>query len=320
MHVDHSEVDRRTLLRAGLGAATVAVVGSELAFPGAAQAAPGTDLDWIISCDEWAARPPKDPLSVSAIATNKIIVAGNNEERPFTRDQRRWVYASAKQENNYFGFGTDNDIEYTPGYPIIKHRTFGRAVPPSSPTAGHDVRLPCAKVLGAARGRARAFRPESVVNISGMSFGSLSGNAIDALNQGAALAGCLQNTGEGGLSPYHRNGGELVFQTRHGVLRLPRRARPVQPRPAEGPGRRRTGAGAGDQAEPGREARPRRAAARGEGVRRDRRHPRHPGRSGLRQPVPARRVLRLPTACSTGWSCWPPRPGCRSASSPRSVT
>ncbi|MET8123220.1 N-acetylmuramoyl-L-alanine amidase [Micromonospora sp. NPDC005189] len=74
MHVDHYEVDRRTLLRAGLGAATVAVVGSELAFPGTAQAAPGTDLDWIISCDEWDARPPKDPLSVSAIATNKIIV------------------------------------------------------------------------------------------------------------------------------------------------------------------------------------------------------------------------------------------------------
>ncbi|MER7459254.1 FMN-binding glutamate synthase family protein [Micromonospora sp. NPDC126480] len=142
----------------------------------------------------------------------QYIVAGNNEERPFTRDQRRWVYASAKQENNYFGFGTDNDIEYTPGYPIIMHRTFGRAVPPSSPAAGHDVTLPCAKVLGAARGRARAFRPESVVNISGMSFGSLSGNAVEALNRGAALAGALHNTGEGGLSPYHRQGGDLIFQ------------------------------------------------------------------------------------------------------------
>ncbi|MEU6076328.1 FMN-binding glutamate synthase family protein [Micromonospora sp. NPDC047074] len=142
----------------------------------------------------------------------QYIVAGNNEERPFTRDQRRWVYASAKQQNNYFGFGTDNDIEFTPGYPIIKHRTFGPAVPPSAPGAGHDVRLPGAKVLGAARGRARAFRPESVVNISGMSYGSLSGNAVEALNRGAALAGCLQNTGEGGLSPYHRKGGDLVFQ------------------------------------------------------------------------------------------------------------
>ncbi|MEV6493133.1 hypothetical protein AB0M20_31605 [Actinoplanes sp. NPDC051633] len=45
----------------------------------------------------------------------QYVVAGNNEERPFTRDQRRWVYASAKKENNYFGFGTDNDIEYTAG-------------------------------------------------------------------------------------------------------------------------------------------------------------------------------------------------------------
>lgn len=142
----------------------------------------------------------------------QYLVAGNNEERPFTRDQRRWVYASAKKENNYFGFGTDNDLEYTAGYPVIKHRTFGRAIPPSSPAAGHEVELPCAKVLGAARGRRAAFRPRSVVNISAMSFGSLSGNAIAALNTGAALAGCLHNTGEGGVSPHHRRGGELVFQ------------------------------------------------------------------------------------------------------------
>ena len=142
----------------------------------------------------------------------QYLVASNNEERPFTRDQRRWVYASSKNENNYFGFGTDNDVEYTAGYPVIKHRTFGRAIPPSSPSAGHEVELPCAKVLGRARGRQHAFRPSSVVNISAMSFGSLSGAAVEALNRGAALAGCLQNTGEGGLSPYHRAGGELVFQ------------------------------------------------------------------------------------------------------------
>src|SRR5690349_4213353 len=108
----------------------------------------------------------------------QYIVAANDEERPFTRDQRRWVYTSAKNENNYFGFGTDNDVEYTPGYPIINHRTFGRAIPPSAPAAGHEVALPSAKVLGAARGRRSAFRPSSVVNISAMSFGSLSGNAV----------------------------------------------------------------------------------------------------------------------------------------------
>lgn len=142
----------------------------------------------------------------------QYIVAANDEERPFTRDQRRWVYASAKKENNYFGFGTDNDIEHTTGYPVIKHRTFGHTVPPSSPTAAHEVDLPCAKVLGAARGRAKAFRPSSVVNISAMSYGSLSGNAIEALNRGAKLAGCLHNSGEGGISRFHRQGGELMFQ------------------------------------------------------------------------------------------------------------
>ena len=54
----------------------------------------------------------------------QYIVAGNDEERPFSRDQRRWIYASAKKENNYFGFGSDNDMELQPNYLIIKHNTF----------------------------------------------------------------------------------------------------------------------------------------------------------------------------------------------------
>jgi glutamate synthase (ferredoxin) len=142
----------------------------------------------------------------------QYIVTSNDEERPFSRDQRRWIYASSKRENAYFGFGTDNDVEYAEGYPIIRHRTFAG---PGASTGRHTeegVPLPGAKVVGRARGRRHAFRPSSVVNVSGMSFGSLSANAIEALNRGAVAAGCLQNTGEGGLSPYHRNGGELVFQ------------------------------------------------------------------------------------------------------------
>jgi glutamate synthase domain-containing protein 2 len=142
----------------------------------------------------------------------QYIVAGNDEERPFSRDQRRWVYASSKLENNYFGFGTDNDVEHTEGYPVIKHRTFAEVAPPSHHRAGEEQQLPSAKVLGGPRDRARQFRPASIVNISAMSFGSLSPQAIEALNRGAALAGCLHNTGEGGLSPYHRNGGELILQ------------------------------------------------------------------------------------------------------------
>ncbi|MDT0200875.1 FMN-binding glutamate synthase family protein [Nocardioides sp. AE5] len=142
----------------------------------------------------------------------QYVVASNDEERPFNRDQRSWVYASSKLENNYFGFGTDNDVENVVGYPIIKHRTFADVEAHTARHSGEEVALPSAKVMGAARGRAKAFRPNSVVNISGMSFGSLSGNAITALNKGAALAGCLHNTGEGALSPYHRQGGEIVFQ------------------------------------------------------------------------------------------------------------
>ena len=141
----------------------------------------------------------------------QYIVASNNEERPFSRDQRRWVYASSKLQNNYFGFGTDNDLEHTSGNVILHHRTFGRAYPTHG-SLGQDARLPSAKVLGGPRGRRGAFRPESVVNVSAMSFGSLSGNAVEAINRGAAAAECLHNTGEGAISSYHRNGAHLVFQ------------------------------------------------------------------------------------------------------------
>lgn len=142
----------------------------------------------------------------------QYIISGNDEERPFSRNQRRWIYASSKLENNYFGFGADNDMEYRQGYPIIKHRTFSEIRQVSDAHTRKADGLPCAKVLGGPRQRAQAFRPKSVVNVSGLSFGSLSAAAIEAVNRGAAEAGCLHNTGEGSLSPYHRHGGELVLQ------------------------------------------------------------------------------------------------------------
>ncbi|MCX6396579.1 MAG: FMN-binding glutamate synthase family protein [Propionibacteriales bacterium] len=139
----------------------------------------------------------------------QYIVTSNEEERPFNRDQRTWIYASSKEENNYFGFGTDQDVEHTQGLAYIKHRTFADQLPDDHDTTG---RLPSAKVLGGPRGRAKAFRPASAVNVSAMSFGSMSSAAIIALNKGAAKAGCLHNTGEGGLSPYHRSGGDIMLQ------------------------------------------------------------------------------------------------------------
>ncbi|MFG0331409.1 MAG: FMN-binding glutamate synthase family protein [Phycisphaerales bacterium] len=143
----------------------------------------------------------------------QYIVTDNNEERPFSRDQRRWVYSSSKRENDYFGFGSDNEFETSPNYLIIRHSAFPLASPRKTDEA-YDAhyRIPCAKELGAWRGRKHAFRPTSVVNISGMSFGSLSGPAVEALNRGAGIAGCLHNTGEGGVTPYHQHGGELIWQ------------------------------------------------------------------------------------------------------------
>jgi len=143
----------------------------------------------------------------------QYIVTNNDEERPFTRDQRRWVYASSKLENNYFGFGTDNELEQSPNYLIIRQSAFPLNEPiPGDEDYDPSHQIPCAKVLGEARQRAKAFRPASVINTSAMSFGSLSGNAVEAINRGVQLAGCLQNTGEGGVSRHHLHGGELIWQ------------------------------------------------------------------------------------------------------------
>jgi glutamate synthase (ferredoxin) len=149
----------------------------------------------------------------------QYIVSANDEERPFSRDQRRWVYASAKRQNNYFGFGSDNDMELGANYLIIKHNTFPLPTyHPGDPQYDPHYRIPCAKVLGATRRRAKAFRPDSIVNVSGMSFGSLSGPAVEALNRGAQIAGCLQSTGEGGVSSHHLKGGDLVWQVGTGYF------------------------------------------------------------------------------------------------------
>ena len=142
----------------------------------------------------------------------QYIVTNNDEERPFSRDQRRWIYSSSKKENNYFGFGTDNDLE-RPGYVLVRHSAFPIHTPhPGEPGYDPQFPLPCVRVLGGVRGRKHAFRPSSIVNVSAMSYGSLSPAAVEAINRGVALAGALQNTGEGGISDYHRKGGDIIWQ------------------------------------------------------------------------------------------------------------
>ena len=138
-------------------------------------------------------------------------VANDKEEMPFTRVERTWIYATSKKQNNNFGFGS-SELMYETGYPVLKHSAF-----PTRDKYDADGNLltssmPCAKLIGAVHNRKNPYRPQSIVNISAMSFGSLGKNAVAALNLGAKEAHCYQNTGEGGISPYHKLGGDLVWQ------------------------------------------------------------------------------------------------------------
>ena len=111
----------------------------------------------------------------------QYIVANNREELPFNRSQRSWIYASSKKQNNYQGFGTDQD-QSAAGYVFINPALFPYTPKPDHPNVMHKDLVPCAKLMGGYNQRKRPFRPRSIVNISAMSFGSLSARAIESLN------------------------------------------------------------------------------------------------------------------------------------------
>ncbi|MBU2938767.1 FMN-binding glutamate synthase family protein [Lacinutrix sp. C3R15] len=140
----------------------------------------------------------------------QYLVANNREELPFNRIERGWIYASAKKENNYEGFGTDRDI-YAHQHIFINNAMMPFQIPKNHPNNENHCFLPCAKVMGEFNKRKKPFRPGSVINVSAMSFGSLSAKAVESLNKGVKMAGAYHNTGEGGLSPYHSNGGDVIF-------------------------------------------------------------------------------------------------------------
>ncbi|UZR94705.1 FMN-binding glutamate synthase family protein [Chondrinema litorale] len=141
----------------------------------------------------------------------QYIVANNREELPFNRSERSWIYASSKKENNYQGFGTDKDL-VAPGHVFVNPSMFPYPVKPGHISYDNPYFVPCAKVIGKFHKRQYPYRPHSIINISAMSFGSLSANAIESLNKGALKVGCYHNTGEGSLSPYHKHGADMVFQ------------------------------------------------------------------------------------------------------------
>lgn len=145
----------------------------------------------------------------------QYVVAANREERPFNRSHRQWIDRTAMGKDNYFGFGTDARVN-AEGYIIIQNAAVPHGqtdyVKYIGSAEDENVRLPCAKTMGAFHQRKRPYQAPSIINISGMSYGALSSRAVTALNKGAKMAGCYQNTGEGGFSPYHAHGADVILQ------------------------------------------------------------------------------------------------------------
>lgn len=132
----------------------------------------------------------------------QYFFALDREEMPFNRAERDWIYKSAQGKNNTQPFGSTRNLNLV-GTPIFVNCAF--------PRLDEEATDPPAVEFGPYT--PNPYRAKSIINISAMSYGSLSKPAVRALSRGAALAGCYMNTGEGGLAPYHLEGGcDIVFQ------------------------------------------------------------------------------------------------------------
>ena len=127
----------------------------------------------------------------------QYFFSGDRAEMPFNRATRSFVYRLAKGEGSIIGFGSTNDLR-EPGSIIFVNHPF---------PVLEDDRLQTPSLLIGDGYCKYPFEGRSLVNISAMSFGAISAPAVRSLSRGAALAGCWLNTGEGGLSPYHLEGG-----------------------------------------------------------------------------------------------------------------
>lgn len=132
----------------------------------------------------------------------QYFFAMDREELPFNRAERSWVYRASKNVDNTIAFGSTRDLRPN-GTVMFVNCPFPTlevdATPVEPMVIGPTCKYP--------------FKARSLFNISAMSFGALSVPAVRALSKGAAAAGCWLNTGEGGLSPYHLEGGaDLIFQ------------------------------------------------------------------------------------------------------------
>lgn len=132
----------------------------------------------------------------------QYFFAMDREELPFNRAQRDWIGHAGRGRGNTVAFGSTRNITL-PGTPVFVNAAF----PPL------DNQYAATEPLVIGPGARQPYEATSIFNLSGMSYGALSRPAVRALSRGCASAGCWMNTGEGGLSPYHLEGGcDLVFQ------------------------------------------------------------------------------------------------------------
>ena len=133
----------------------------------------------------------------------QYFFAGDRDEMPFNRSTRGWVYRLAKNEGGTLGFGSTYDL-HLPGALIFVNHPF---------PVLEEERLPTPSLILGENHCKRPFEAKSIINVSGMSYGAISAPAVRALSRGAAVAGCWMDTGEGGLSPYHLEGGcDIIMQ------------------------------------------------------------------------------------------------------------
>lgn len=140
------------------------------------------------------------------VEIQQYFVANDTEELPFNREQRNLVYRRAKNVRDTIAFGTQQNLMQD-NYLSLWH----------SLSPAHVTEQARRVMIGGEH----CLQPYSAayLNISAMSFGSLSTNAIEALNLGAKKAGCYHNTGEGAASPYHlKHGGDIVWQLGTGLF------------------------------------------------------------------------------------------------------
>ncbi|WP_293266963.1 FMN-binding glutamate synthase family protein [Neptunomonas sp.] len=132
----------------------------------------------------------------------QYFFAMDREELPFNRAQRSWVYRASKNIDNTIAFGSTRDLR-RPGTHYFLNCPFPTLSEDSAPSQPSRIGPYCE----------HPYDAPSFFNVSGMSYGALSKPAVQALSHGAAKAGCWMNTGEGGLSPFHLEGGcDLVYQ------------------------------------------------------------------------------------------------------------